>query len=212
MVVAYKLAAMALAYFALWDALGRWRVRAPERRLQLQIYGAIAFVYCLLVVAIGGCSPALSVPPEAGCSAIPITLSRTFFALVGATFLALGSLELGVSFGFLEPSLPLLSRWWVRALFEGPVWQLLCRRRAMEPLYPDEAEASARHAFAGLVTIASAVWSLQVSFGTLEWSRIDPVAFVILLKAVNVWLDARIRPRQPACDVRRARAGWSVPG
>jgi len=55
-VIAFKLVTVLLAYGVLWDALGRWRVRGPERRLQLQLYGAVTFLYVCLVVLTGGAS------------------------------------------------------------------------------------------------------------------------------------------------------------
>jgi hypothetical protein len=202
----YKLIAVLVAYGALWQALGRWRVRALERRLQLQIYGGITFVYVALLCITGGESPAL-----VGVSLSPILTGlfsqeiRGFFAAFAGFFLLLGLLEMGVAAGINDPSLPLLRRWWTRALFEGPVWTLISRRQPGTPLNLEEGDAYWRHALAGLATVGGALWALQIAMGLIGWGRIDPVAALIALKALNIWLDARSRPRSGAPAAQRPR-------
>lgn len=210
----YKLIAIILAYGALWDALSRWRVRAPERRLQLQLYGCFAAAYVLLVVGTGGASPAaLTPPPPPALEALDNSFIRSFFGAFSSTFLLLGSLEIAISMGFQDPSMPLLGRWWVRALFEGPVWRLLRSRQAHLPMTPAEAEASFRHAVAGLLTVGGALWSLQIALGGLPWGWLDPVAFLILLKALNVWWDARIWSKTEQPQVMPAPTlGYAIRG
>ncbi|MCA1596046.1 MAG: hypothetical protein LC772_06440, partial [Chloroflexi bacterium] len=185
---AYKIIAVLLAYGALWQALSRWRVRAPERRLQLQLYGCVALLYVLMVAVTGGMSPSLlPTPLPPGIEAVCTQYVSGYFGSFALIFLLLGILEVAVSVGFYDPSLPLLSRWWVHAPFEGPGWRLLCRRAAGTPFTADEAEAMARHGVAGLVTLMSAFWAMHVAIGSLEWGRLDPVALVIFLKAINTW-------------------------
>ncbi len=210
----YKVFAIVLAYGALWDALSRWRVRAPERRLQLQLYGCFAVAYVLLVVGTGGSSPSLlPAPPSPSFEALYNSLIRSFFGAFSSTFLLLGSLEIAISMGFQDPSMPLFSRWWVRALFEGPVWRLLRSRQAHLPMTPHEAEASFRHAVAGLLTVGGALWSLQMALGGLPWGWLDPVAFLILLKAVNIWWDARIWNKTEEPQVMPApKLGYAMRG
>ena len=201
-----KLIAITVAYGVLWDALSRWRVRAPERRVQLQLYGFTALLYIILVLLTGGstqaAADAVTVLPGAQIWHDSI---RVFFGFFGSVFILLGSLELGVSLGFLDPSLPLLSRWWVRMLFEGPVWRMLSIRRPGTPLGPDEMEACVRHGIAGIITMMGAVWGIQVAAATVEWGSADPVALLIALKAINIWLDSRIRPRSTAKEAAPTR-------
>ena len=210
-----KLIAIAIAYGALWDALGRWRVRGPERRLQLQVYGVVTglYVVLLLLPVTGSPTAAAPSPTSALLTRIGDEYTRGFFAAFATTCLVLGPLELALSAGFYDPSLPLLSRWWMRAIFEGPVWKLLCQRRTGTPMLPDEFEACWRHAAAGAITVAAAVWALQISAGLVEWGKFDPVALVIILKALNIWLDARIRNRAASLhQARKPHMEYSIPG
>ena len=212
MVVAYKLIAVMVAYGVLWDALSRWRVGASERRLQLQVYGAVVLFYCLIALGAGGAAAGWgSLTGE--LSAVDNQCVRGFFAAFAVLFLVLGAAEVAISMAFHDPSLPLISRWWVRALFDGPVFRLLSRRRPGTPLLPDEAETFLRHAFSGLVTVGSSVWGIQVALGNLEWGHVDPVAVVILLRALNVWFDGRIWNRDSSAElVAKRQASAPAPG
>jgi len=208
-----KLIAVTVAYVVLWDALSRWRVRAPERRVQLQLYGFTTLLYILLVLVTGGSTQSAA----DAAAALPVAQMghdciRVFFGFFGSIFLLLGSLELGVGLGFLDPSLPLLSRWWVRMLFEGPVWRMLCVRRPGAPLGPDELEACVRHGIAGIITVMGAIWGIQVAADIVEWGPVDPVAILIALKAINIWLDSRIRTRSAAKEAAPGRVEFPPVG
>ena len=198
MVATYKIIAVLAAFAALWEALSRWRVRPPERRLQLMVYGSAAFLYLGLVLVTGGVSLVASSSGHLNPQDLLLgDLIKAYFGAFCSMFLVLGTVEIGVAVAFYDPSLPLLTRWWVQALFEGPVWRLLCQRQQGAPFTTDEAEAAVRHTAAGLITVAAAVWALQVVIGATKWGSVDPVAVVIFLKALNIWLDARIRTRDP---------------
>lgn len=201
MVAILKIGAAVLAYAALWQALSHYRVRGPERRLQLQVFGAVTALYLLMVAITGGASPEISSTPLVpDLAALATQYIHAYFGAFATTFSLLGLTEIAIGLGFIDPSISILSRWWVRALFEGPVWRLLCRRQIGLPLSCEECESLWRHTLTGLVTMASACWALQVATGFLELGRLDPVALVLFLKAANIWLDARIRT--PECGGR----------
>jgi len=210
----YKLIAVMVAYGLLWGALSPFRVRVHERRLQLQLFGLIAALYAGLVVVTGGASFTAGMAASSPHNDQLLTeLIRGYFATFATTFLVLGSLELALSAGFHDPSLPLLSRWWMRAFFEGPVWRLLSQRRSGTPFTPDESESCCRHLLAGVISIAAAFWALQVAAGLVDWGRLDPVALVIALKAINVWLDSRIRSKHTAAEIaHKSAVGCSISG